>query len=435
MTHTRRSAVRSIRRHLAFTLVLAILLVGGLGGWAVTTELAGAVMAPGVLVVESNVKKVQHPVGGVAAELKVKNGDYVHVGDIVAKLDDTQTRASLGIVVKGLDELNARKARLNAEKNGEQSLQFPDDLLARLSDADVNAAVSGEQRLFELRQEARKGQRLQLGERAHQLERQIQGLAEQLEAKTREIAFIEDELKGVRELWKKNLISITRLTSLERDGARLAGERGQLIASTAESKAKIAEIELQIIQIDQDLRSEVGKELADIRAKLAELGERKVAAEDQLNHLDLVAPQDGIVHQLTLHTVGGVIGAGEAIMLIVPNADALTVEAKVSPNDIDELHLGQQAILRFSAFNLGSTPELNGKVMQISADLSQEERTGQSYYTVRIAIPPSELQRLGASKLIAGMPVEAFIQTSARTALSYLTKPLIDQIARAFRES
>ena len=167
--------------------------------------------------------------------------------------------------------------------------------------------------------------------------------------------------------------------SLERDAARLESEEGQLIASTAEAKAKIAEIELQSLQIDQDLRSEVAKELADVRAKLAELGERKIAAEDQLNHLDLVAPQDGIVHQLTLHTVGGVIGPGEAIMLIVPNADALTVEAKIQPADIDELHFGQSAVLRFSAFNLGTTPELNGEVTQISADLSHDERTGQSY--------------------------------------------------------
>ena len=241
---------------------------------------------------------------------------------------------------------------------------------------------------------------------------------EQLEAKDREIALIYDELKGVKELFQKNLVPITRVTSLERDAARLEGERGQLVATTAETKAKIAEIELQIIQIDQDLRSEVGKELAEIRAKLAELGERKIAAEDQLKRIDIRAPQDGYVHQLTVHTVGGVIGAAETIMLIVPNADALVVEAKVAPKDIDELHVAQAAVLRFSAFDLRTTPELNGNVAEIAADVTQDQHTGQSFYTVRIAIPPSELQRLGGLKLIAGMPVEAFIQTTSRTALS-----------------
>lgn len=435
MTKVERPALRSIRRHLTATTVLAVALIGGLGGWAATSELAGAVIAPGILVVESNVKKVQHPVGGVVAELDVKDGDFVHAGEIVAKLDDTQTRANLDIIIKELDELTARKARFDAEKNGDASIQFPEGLIARLSDANVSTLVSGERRLFELRRDGREGQKSQLGERAHQLEKQIEGLKEQQDAKDREIALIYDELKGVKELFQKNLVPITRVTSLERDAARLEGERGQLVASMAEAKAKIAEIELQIIQIDQDLRSEVGKELADIRARLGELGERKIAAEDQLKRVDLRAPQDGLVHQLSVHTVGGVIGAGETIMLIVPNADALMVEAKVAPKDIDELHIAQAAVLRFSAFNLRSSPELNGKVAEIAADLTQDQHTGQSFYTIRIAIPPSELRRLGDLKLIAGMPVEAFVQTAGRTALSYLIKPLSDQVARAFRES
>lgn len=435
MKGTERSALRSIRQHMAVAAVLAVALIGGVGGWAATSELDGAVIAPGVLVVESNVKKVQHPVGGVVAELNVKDGDFVHAGDVIAKLDDTQTKANLAIVVKELDELTARKARLNAETNGEASIEFPEELLARAGDADISKLILGERKLFELRRDSREGQKSQLRERANQLGKQIEGLKEQLDAKDREIALIYDELKGVKELFQKNLVPITRVTSLERDAARLEGERGQLIASTAEAKAKIAEIDLQIIQIDQDLRSEVGKELADIRAKLAELGERKIAAEDQLKRVDLRAPQDGLVHQLAIHTVGGVIGAGETMMLIVPNADALIVESKVAPKDIDELHLAQTAVLRFSAFNSRTTPELNGKVQEIAADLTQDQHTGQSYYTVRIAIPTTELQRLGDLKLIPGMPVEAFIQTGGRTALSYLTKPLMDQVERAFRES
>jgi HlyD family secretion protein len=430
-----RTSLRSINCHLAVAAVLAFGLLGGLGGWAATSELAGAVIAPGVLEVESNVKKVQHPVGGVVSELGVKDGDFVHAGDVVAKLDDTQTKANLEIIIKQLDELNARKARLDAEKNGDASIQFPDELLARRDDADVSTLLAGERKLFESRREAREGQKSQLSERVNQLEKEIEGLQEQLDAKDQEIALIYDELKGVKDLFQKNLVPITRVTSLERDAARLEGERGQLVATTAETKAKIAEIQLQVIQIDQDLRSEVGKELADIRAKLAELGERKIAAEDQLKRIEIRAPQDGYVHQLTVHTVGGVVGAGETIMLIVPNADALIVEAKVAPKDIDELHVGQAAVLRFSAFDLRTTPELNGHVAEIAADVTQDQHTGQSFYSVRVSITPSELQRLGGLKLIPGMPVEAFIRTTSRTALSYLTKPLMDQAARTFRES
>ena len=190
----------------------------------------------------------------------------------------------------------------------------------------------------------------------------------------------------MRELWRKNLVQIQRVTALERDAARLEGERGQLIASIAQAKGKITETELQILQIDQDLRTEVGKELREIQGKIAELVERKVAAEDQLKRIDIRAPQDGIVHQSTVHTVGGVITAGEPIMLIVPEADALTVEAKLAPQDIDQVRVGQSAVLRFSAFNQRTTPELNGVVSRVSADLTTDQRTGATYYTVRIAI-------------------------------------------------
>ena len=237
----------------------------------------------------------------------------------------------------------------------------------------------------------------------------------------------------MRDLWRKNLVQIQRVTALERDAARLEGERGQLIAATAQSKGKISEIELQIIQIDQDLRSEVAKELREVQAKIAELVERKVAAEDQLKRIDIRAPQDGLVHQLAVHTVGGVITPGEAMMLIVPEADNLTVEAKLNPQDIDQVQPGQKAVLRFSTFNQRTTPELNGTVIRVSADLTTDQRSGVSYYTVRISIPEAEVARLGGLKLLPGMPLEAFIQTGERTVLSYLMKPMTDQIARAFR--
>jgi HlyD family secretion protein len=435
MTQSLPDPRHSIRRHLLAGVALVVLLAGGVGGWAATTELAGAVIAPGNLVVETNVKKVQHPTGGVVGELRVRDGTPVKAGDVVVRLDDTVTRANLAIVVKSLDELAARQARLEAERDGAQAPSFPAELLARRHDPDVARLVAGEQKLFETRRSARQGQKAQLKERVGQLQEQIAGLTDQIAAKRREIELIGQELKGVRELWQKNLVQVSRVTALERDAARLEGERGSLVSSIAQTKGKITETELQILQIDQDLRTEVGKELAEIRGKVSELVEKRVTAEDQLKRVDIRAPQDGTVHQLSVHTVGGVITPnGEPLMLIVPKADALTVEARIAPQEIDRVHVGQRAVLRFSAFNQRTTPELNGAVSVVSADISTDPKTGASFYTVRIAISGAELARLGGLKLVPGMPVESFIQTEQRTVLSYLTKPLVDQALKAFRE-
>jgi HlyD family secretion protein len=428
------SARQSIRRHLFVSLVVVLLLVGGIGGWAATSEFAGAVIAQGQLVVDSSVKKVQHPTGGVVAELNVRDGDIVKAGDIVIKLDDTQTRANLQIVVKGLDEFAARRAREEAELEGLDAVTFPDDLVARKDDPDVARVMSGEARLFDVRRKTRDGLKGQLTERIAQSQEEITGLSAQVESKDRQIEWIKKELEGVRELWSKNLVQFSRVTALEREQARLEGERGQLIASIAQSKGKIAETKIQILQVDQDMRTEVGKDLADIRSKTAELIEKRVAAEDQLKRIDIRAPQDGMVHQLDVHTVGGVITAGQQIMLIVPAADKLIVEAKVQPQDIDQLHVGQKAVMRFSSFNTRTTPEVNGEVSVVSADTTQDQRTGASFYTVRISVSPQEIARLGEVKLIPGMPVEAYIQTTNRTVVSYFVRPFHDQIAKAFRE-
>jgi HlyD family secretion protein len=425
---------RSIRRHLLAGCTAVLVLVGGIGGWATNTEISGAVIATGQLVVDSNVKKIQHPAGGVVGELRVKDGDFVKEGDVVARLDVTQTRANLAIVTKALDELAARQARNEAERDGAARVSFPADLLARVGDPDVLHVTRGEQTLFELRRLAREGLKAQSREQIAQLEQQIQANVEQVTAKAKEIDWIQQELKGIRELWKQNLIPFSRLTALERDAARLEGERGALVATIAQTRGRIAETRLKIIQVDEDLRTEVGKDLAEIRGKKSELTEKRVAAEDQLKRTDLIAPQDGKVFQRTVHTIGGVIQAGEAIMLIVPDADTLIIEAKVAPQQIDQLHLSQQATLRFVAFNQRTTPELKGEVIRIGADVTQEEKKNEAYYSVRIRISDSELARFEGLKLVAGMPVEAFIQTAPRTVMSYLVKPMQDQITRAFRE-
>lgn len=428
------AARRSARRHIWVGFGVVVLMIGGVGGWAAATDVAGAVIAPGVVVVESNIRKVQHPTGGVVGEIRVRDGDRTRAGDILVRLDETITRANLAIVTRALDELGARKARLEAERDGTDNVTFPDDLLQRASDRDVRLIVAGEHSLFNLRRAARIGQQAQLRQRISQLGEEVTGLTAQASAKAQEIVLVQRELLGARELWEKNLMPITKLTALEREAVRLEGERAQLTAQSAQAKGRIAEVELQVLQIDRDLTSEVGKELREVDAKSGELTERRVAAEEQLKRIDIRAPQAGTVHQSIVHTVGGVISAADSIMLIVPDADSLVVEAKVAPNEIDQLQRGQEAVLRFLAFNQRTTPEINGKVTSISADVTSDPRTGLAYYTVRIALPAQELSRLGDVKVIPGMPVETFIKTGDRRVVSYLIKPLQDQITRSFRE-
>ena len=430
----RGSARESIRRYTIAGVAVVAFLTLGVGVWATTVEIAGALIAPGTIVVESNIKKVQHPTGGVVGELRVKDGDRVKVGDMLVRLDDTITRANLAIVTKTLTELYARKARLSAERDSSDRVKFPDELMQQADRPEIAEVLGAETKLFELRRSARAGQKSQLRERINQAEEEIIGFASQKAAKEKEVDFIQHELTGVRDLYQKNLVPITRLNQLEREATRLGGERGQLVAATAQAKGKIAELQLQIIQVDQDLSSEVAKEMREIDGRIGEFVERKVSALDQLKRTDIRSPQDGTVFQSTVHTVGGVIPAGEPIMMIVPDSDRLTIEAKVNPQDIDKVALGQSATLRFSAFNMRTTPEIFGTVSQISADITTDQRTNQSYYTIRIAMPPEQVARLGNVKLVPGMPVEAFVKTDDRTVMSYLVKPLSDQINRAFRE-
>jgi HlyD family secretion protein len=439
MMATEQDPRRMIRKLNLTGLAITAVLIGGVGGWAATAQLAGAVIAPGTIVVESSVKKVQHPTGGVIGEILVKEGDEVDEGQLVLRLDDTVTRATLGAVRSQLDELMAREARLLAERDDADEIMFPAQLTVRRNDLSVAAAVAGEQKLFESRKTARTGQRAQLRERIAQLNEEIRGLSAQVAAKESELVLIGKELIGVAELYQKNLVSISRYTQLQRDQTRLQGERGQLIADIARARGKISETELQIIQLDQDFRTDVLKDLREAQGKIAELKERVTAAEDQLKRVDLRAPQAGTVHQLAVHTLGGVISNGETIMQIVPRADELVVEAKVAPFDIDQVATGATAAVRIMSGNQRTTPVITGRVTRVSADVAREQQQNsaqpaQAYYTVRVALPADEVARLTDIHLVPGMPAEVFIQTHERTPLQYLLKPLQEQIARTFRE-
>jgi HlyD family secretion protein len=425
---------RSLRNHLIAGIAVALFLTAGIGGWAIRTELSGAVTASGSVVVDSNVKKVQHLTGGIVGKLLVREGDRVEAGDTVVRLDDTVLQAGLAIVTKGLDEMQARKARLVSERDGTDEIVFSSGLIGLAPSSELAAALESERKLFDLRRAARRGQKSQLRQRIAQLDDEALGYGALQAAKTEEIELIQRELGGVQSLWEKKLIPINRLTVLEREAARLKGELAQSIASSAQVRGKISEIELQIIQIDQELSSEVAKELREVDGKIGEFVERKVTAEDQLKRVELRAPQSGIVHQLGIHTIGGVVSPADPVMLIVPESDLLSVEAKISPQDIDQLYVGQATSLRFSAFNQRTTPEIQGAISRISADVSPDQRTGQNFYTARITIPAEELARLGNVKVLPGMPAEIFARTYDRSVLSYFTKPLTDQIVRAFRE-
>jgi HlyD family secretion protein len=425
---------RSLRNHLIAGTAVALFLTIGIGGWAFRTELAGAVTASGSVVVDSNVKKVQHLTGGIVGQLLVREGDRVEAGDTVVRLDDTVLQAGLAIVTKGLDEMRARKARLASERDGTDEIVFASDMIGRTPSSELAAAMESERKLFDLRRAARHGQKSQLRQRIAQLEDEARGYGALQAAKTEEIELIQRELGGVQSLWEKKLIPINRLTVLEREAARLKGELAQSIASSAQVRGKISEIELQIIQIDQELSSEVAKELREVDGKIGEFVERKVTAEDQLKRVELRAPQSGIVHQLGIHTIGGVVSPADPVMLIVPESDLLSVEARISPQDIDQIYLGQPTSLRFSAFNQRTTPEIQGTISRISADVSPDQRTGQNFYTARVAIAADQLARLGNVKVLPGMPAEIFARTYDRNVLSYFTKPLTDQIVRAFRE-
>ncbi|MEN2396194.1 HlyD family type I secretion periplasmic adaptor subunit [Pseudomonas halotolerans] len=424
----------SVSRHLRWGAMSLVVLLGGSLAWAMLTNLSGAVIASGVVAVEGSVKTIQHPTGGVVAELLIKEGETVAAGDVLLRLDATLPAASQAIVSKSLNQAWARLARLEAERDNASKVTVPKELLSRMSVEEAKAVMASEQQLFIDRRASREGQKKQLRERIQQLHETIAGHDLQQKTKLEEIELIDSEYQAVKKLFDKGMMTLDRVNALARGIARLRGERGQLMASIAEARGKIAETELQRLQVDQTFRSEVSQELRDLLARQGELIEREITASDQLRRIDITSPIAGRVQQLVVHTIGGVISPAEGLMQIVPVDDELLVEAKISAQDIDQLTVGQSAILRLSAFNRSTTPELTGTVVRLSADLIPDERTGEGFYRAGIKIPQSELAKLQGLALVPGMPVESMIQTGSRSVMSYLLKPISDHAQRAFRE-
>jgi HlyD family secretion protein len=425
---------RSIRRLDRLAVGLLGLLVAGVVGWGTATEIEGAVVGPGTLVVDGRSKTIQHPSGGRVAEIRVRDGDTVAEGDVLLRLDDTATRAQLGIVDARLDEFLAREARLVAEQSGATAVRFPPALLARAGEPGAAAAMRAEIALFEAGLAARTGSRVQLQERIVQSRRQIEGLEAQRVAKQAEIALTEKESGAVEPLFDRRLVGLSRTMPLRRSLVVATGELGRIDAAIAEARSLVAEIELRILQIDRELGTETGRDLSTVRGQIAELRERRIAAENELRTTELRAPRAGRVNDLRIFTVGGVIRAGDAVLSIVPLDEPLVAEARVAPSDIDRVRLGAAATVRLHAGNQRTLPSVAGTVVRIADETTVDPRTNVAYYPVRVEFAAEATRRVADLKLVSGMPLDAFVGTGARSPLAYLFQPLLEQIAFAWRE-
>ncbi|WP_292233402.1 HlyD family type I secretion periplasmic adaptor subunit [Mesorhizobium sp.] len=423
----------SIGPSLVLGLAVTCLLIVGGGLWLGFTKIAGAVIAPATVVVESNTKKVQHQTGGTISGIFAQDGDHVRAGNVLVRLDDTLPRANLQIISEDLDRATVRLARLEAERQGLTTMQLPASLQAEMSKPDLAALVNGERALFETRASELAGQKALLKSQTQQIERQLEGLKAQQVAMDESAALLGRDLTDVDALYSKKLVSKERLSNVRLDATRAKGESGRLAAAVAEAQTKISETELQILQLDEKRRSDVTTELRETEAKRTELDERKIVALDELTKTEIRAPQSGTVQQSTAHTVGGVVAPGELLMTIVPDADNLVVDALIPPSRVDDVRSGQPVSIRFPAFDSATTPACQGTVKWISADLIKDQQRQVSYFSARIGVENKADCLTDAKELKPGMPAEVHISTDRHSVWSYLLKPLTDQMSRAFR--
>ncbi|MBB3458976.1 HlyD family secretion protein [Rhizobium sp. BK313] len=414
-----------ISARVCFSAVLAGALVFGVGGWAAQAKLSGAVIAQGQVIVSQQVKMIQHRDGGIVSEILVRNGDAVRKGDVLLRLDETQTRVELAIVQTQLQQLMGMGARLAAERDGADRIDFSGWHLPP-------ALIASETKLFEENRRMLSNQREQLRLQAAQLQEQVKGFQAQGESNDREGAIVKQELAKMERLLKNGLVPISQQRDLLRQMARIDGARGELAARIAEAEGQISETQMKLLSIDQNTRKEAQTEIVGIESKIAELREREVAARDRLSRMEVRAPVDGLVYDVQIHTIGGIIGAGATVMSIAPQSEDMNVEIRVAPVDIDRIAPGLSARMRFTAFNQRTTPEVNGSVEVVAAATTVDRATGQPFYLATLSL--DDVTELGSRELMPGMPVEVYVQTEERSALSYLTKPFTDQMMRAFRE-
>ncbi len=416
--------------------IALLVLVGVIGVWSVQARIAGAVIASGMVQVENNRQVLQHPQGGVVGELMVKDGDIVSAGEVLLRFDDTQLRSELAIIEGQLFELLARKARLQAERDGLDTLLPSDALLAEAADdPSVQDLIDGQQRLFEARADTLRQSAEQIAEQIAQAGNQINGADAQLDALETQKTLIEIELKDTRILFEKGLTPASRVSALQREQARLLGEIGNLTARVAQLRGQIADLSIQRIALTTRLREEAISTLRDQQFQEVELVQRRLSTLETLSRTDLRAPVGGVVYDSRVFALQSVVSPAEPIMYIIPQDQPMVISARIDPIHVDEVHVGQEASLRFAAFDQRMTPEVFGRVTKLSADVFTDQVTGVSYYQIELVPSEEDMLKLGGQALLPGMPVEAFIKTTDRSPLNYLTKPLADYFARAFRES
>lgn len=416
-------------------LVVVLLLAGGLGTWSAFASLAGAVIASGQLRVETKRQVVQHLDGGTVGAILVRDGDMVQEGQVLVTLDGSQLRAELTVLENQLYEVMARRARLAAEQFGEPDITFDQELLALADERpDVKRLVEGQRALFVLRIETLGREKSMLAERQTQIGEQITGAQAQLDATMRQSEIASEELETAQKLLEDGLIQRPRVLALEREVASLLGETGNLSSEIARLKGQIAEIGIDLLRMESSQREEAVTQLRDVEVRELELRERSIALKERLGRLEVRAPRSGIVQEMSVNTIGAVVRPADPMLFIVPTDSTLVVDARFEITARDQVNRGQETVLRFSAFNSRTTPEIFGTVTTVSTDAIRDEATGAFYYLAEVHITPEELARLGDVELVAGMPVEVYIQTGERSPFSYLMKPFADYFNKALRE-
>jgi HlyD family secretion protein len=413
-----------------------ILLLGGglvliLLVLALFVPVGSVVIAPGQVLVESEVKRIAHPTGGVITEIAVRNGEHVEQGQLLMRLDDAVSGPTASYSAMSVEQMLAQRARLEAERLGSSGIRFPAEL-TRSPAANARQAMADEGRLFAIRRTETAQLRAQLLARIEQSRQQIAGYNSQIAALERQRELIQPELEGVRSLWERELVTINRLNELERTAVSLDGNMASLQSDIARTNAAITEANERLIQLEQSRRAEAAAELAQVNLALNEQRTRQVTATNQQETREIRAPYAGTIEKIVFTAIGEVVTPAQPIMEIVPDGEPMVVEARISPADIDRVQIGQGARIRFTAFNMGTTPEIDGRAIYVATDRVDNSETNEAYFLGRIEIDEEQLER-EALELRSGMPAEVFVETGDRSLISYLLKPLRDQFVRAFR--
>lgn len=429
--------VADYRRVAAKGYALIILTFGVFGGWAAFASINSAVIAQGVVSVESRRQVVQHLEGGIVAEILVKDGQKVEAGQVLFRLDPTSSLANYDSVRGQLDTLLATLARLDAERAMAPTVTFPKVLTERATNPVVKAAMDDQLAQFRDRKASLDGQMGILNTRIVQGQTEIDGLTREKVSAEEQLFYCEDELNGIQKLSDKGLISKPRLAQLQREKARLQGVIGRNIADTAKAQATISEMRMQIQQLMQKQQEEVAQSIVETRQKISDLSEKLNISENVLKRIDIRAPRAGIVQNINprIYTIGAVVRPGDTLLEVVPQNEELIVDAQVPTTDVDRLHGRVEEVeVRFPAFHARTTPLIVGQLRSVSPDRLVDEQTKQPYYQAVVAVANTDLPDEMKARLRPGMPAEVIFTTGERSVMSFLTRPLTDALAHSFRE-